>query len=724
MAVYDSTPLQSRTSRRWMVLVVAALAAALAGVGYWQWMSKPAVQEFSHQDEPDPDPVATNPGYVGVQACASCHRERVAEFEQTTHFRACREPRAGEMPPGFAPGKGEYHSRIPALRFQTGESGGKFTQSAILSTPAGEQRSDAPIDLLYGNGVGDQIYFAFRDDRLFELPVAWLFPLNRWAEKPFDPHASGNYLKSTNPRCLECHNTWIGHVAGSENQYRRDNMILGVTCETCHGPGGEHVAYHQSHPDAKSSRTIIHPGRLSRERQMDVCGQCHSNAPKRRGPPFSYRPGEPLDAFFRSAANMNQENDHVADQVKYLMQSTCFQKSDTLTCVTCHNPHRPPTSGVQESGAMQRSCQKCHQPANCHERPRLPAAVRDQCVDCHMPQFSRIQVLFHTPQDQYLPQIRPRQHRIGVHPTATREVLLNWHRSQTDAASRQEAARLSQALVQRWLKESETLRKEYRFIASIAALREALRIEPTPATRAQLDDVIAIQAKLDTDWYDALHSLSERRPSEAAERFERMLTIKPDHAQAHYRFGRIYAEREQMDQARSHLRAAAKYDPDDESGNLMLGWLAYLSGKPEEAIEYYRRADAITPYNSKVNHLWGIALASLKRWPESLERFRLVLKIDPNHEGGCVGLAKALRQQGHPQDAVRYAQKAARLTRFENIDALLTLADIYLDLNRREEAEDVVRRASEAATRSDANLTGDLSWRLVQIRGRLSRPAN
>ena len=57
-------------------------------------------------------------------------------------------------------------------------------------------------------------------------------------------------------------------------------------------------------------------------------------------------------------------------------------------------------------------------------------------------------------------------------------------------------------------------------------------------------------------------------------------------------------------------------------------------------------------------------------------------------------------------------------------DALLTPADIYLDLNRREEAEDAVRKASEAAAKSDANLTGDLGWRLVQIRGRLSRPAN
>jgi tetratricopeptide (TPR) repeat protein len=705
--------------RRWLVLALFLVLVATAVACWRYWSSRTGNRTFAHQDVADEEPVAPNPGYLGPAACAACHQDRVAEFAKTTHYRACRPPRIGEVPAGFGPGQGEYRARNPALRFVTTESGGRFTQTAIRATAASDERSEAQIDLLYGNGFGDQIYFTFQGDRLFELPVGWLFPMNRWAEKPFDPQSSGNCLRTTNPRCLECHNTWVGHVAGSSNEYRRDTMILGVTCEKCHGPGREHVAFHQAHGDAKSGHDIVHPGRLSRDRQIDVCGQCHSNAFKRRGPAFSYRPGEPLDAFFRTSINNNQENDHVADQVKYLKQSKCFQHSDTLTCVTCHNPHRAPAPVAPGGG----SCQKCHQPADCHERPRLPAGVRDQCVNCHMPRFLRIQVVFHTPEDSYFSPVRPRQHRIGIYSFATREVLLNWHRGQAGEQNRTEAARLAKELDQHWQGEAEKFRREYRFMAAIAALREAQRIDPSPDTRAKLDEVIAIQTKLDDYWPEAIHLIGQGRIPEAAEKLDKILALKPDHAGAHYRLGMIYADAQQPERAMHHLQAAAKADPDDDGAELMLGWLAYLSAKPEQAIEHYRRADAISPYNSKIQHLWGIALGALGKWPEALERFRLVVKIDPNHANGCLSLSKALRQQGQAAEAVRYAQKAVRLTRFEDIDALLTLADIYLDLSRFAEADDVIARAVAAAGKGGPQMNSELSWRLVQVRSRASRSA-
>ncbi len=717
----DSDPRAARF-RRWVVSATLILVVVSGlGVAYWRWPTQEtATKSFTHQDAPGDDPVAPDPGYVGTQVCAACHSERVAEFEKTTHFKACREPKIGQMPPGFEPGKGVYKSRDPGLRFETTESVGQFTQTAIKMNRAGEKRSVAPIGLLYGNGVGDQIYFTWNEDRLFELPIAWLFPLNCWAEKPFDTRGSGNYLKTTTPRCLECHNTWIEHVAGSENQYRRDNMILGVTCEKCHGPGREHVAYHRENPDAKPARSVVHPGRLSRDRQMDVCGQCHSNAPKRRGPAFSYRPGEPLESFFRTALNRHQEDDHVADQVKYLRQSKCFQMSDTMTCVTCHNPHRPSESAVAET-SVGRSCQKCHQPAECRERVRLPLGVRDDCVKCHMPQFSRIQVLFHTPEDQYVPQVRPRQHRVGIYPVATQEVLLKWHRTQAGEQNRQEAARLTQALVQHWLGDAEKFRKEYRFIAAIAALREALRIDPSPASRAILNEVIAIQAKLDADLGEAVHLTEARQFSEAVDVLEKMLVVKPDLAAAHYRLGTLYAVAEQNERAIEHLQAAARSDPDDESADAMLGWLAFQAGKSEEAIEHYRRADAKGPFISKINYHWGLALLKLERWPEAAERFRQVTIIDPNHAGGWQGLSQALRLQNKPHEAVRYAQKSARMTRFENPDVLLTLAEIYVDLSRWDEAEDVAAKAIAGAEKPDSKLSYHLRRRFLEIRGQAKR---
>src|SRR5262249_8282885 len=161
--------------------------------------------------------------------------------------------------------------------------------------PSGEQRTSTRIALAYGTGNADEIYFTWHDDRLHELPAAWLHPQNRWGASPFNPYGSDDFSRETTTRCLECHNTWFEHVPGTSNQYKRDSFILGVTCERCHGPGQEHVAFHQAHPDAETGQSVVHPGHLARDRQLDICAQCHSNAIKPRTPPFSYRPGEVLD---------------------------------------------------------------------------------------------------------------------------------------------------------------------------------------------------------------------------------------------------------------------------------------------------------------------------------------------------------------------------------------------------------------------------------------------
>ena len=87
--------------------------------------------------------------------------------------------------------------------------------------------------------------FAWRDDRLYHLPVSWLHPYERWGQA-----AETVVPPETHSACVECHNTWVAHVPGTVNQFRRDDMHLGVTCERCHGPGREHAEYHRAHPDA------------------------------------------------------------------------------------------------------------------------------------------------------------------------------------------------------------------------------------------------------------------------------------------------------------------------------------------------------------------------------------------------------------------------------------------------------------------------------------------
>ena len=363
-----------KKSHSWPRVVVASSVLLIGGfaLGIWLWPDAKDTDEHSSRNDAGPTdswPVVVNPGYVGIRACTECHAERVAEFKRTRHYLACTTA-AGIRAPGFTSEPGNHASRDPTAHFEMKRVGDEFIATGVQNTPQGERRNRYAIGLVYGaGGGGDEMYFSWQGDRLYNLPIGWLYPLNRW----------GNAVESIDARevpesCIECHNTWAEHIPGVANEYRRDSMILGVTCERCHGPAKEHIAHHQLTPN-DAAHAIVHPGKLSRARRLiEVCTQRHGNI-KPREPAFSYRPGEELDKFYRTVHNKHREDEQVANQIEYLRQSKCFQKSE-MTCIDCHNPHRP-----QQPAAVRGACLNCHTSAACGEQPRLPAAVRNDCAD-------------------------------------------------------------------------------------------------------------------------------------------------------------------------------------------------------------------------------------------------------------------------------------------------------------------------------------------------------
>ncbi|MFO0929313.1 MAG: tetratricopeptide repeat protein [Gemmataceae bacterium] len=604
------------TRRWWAVGAIVALMAATA-VGGWWWTHRPPAPPSTDAAEEDLDALfaVANPGYLGPQACAECHANRLSEFSKTRHAAAFRTPQETTLPPGYTAEGAAYASYHPDLRFRMTREGTGCAQAVIRTSPVGERRRDFPVGAIYGAaGNADEIYFTWKGDALFELPMGWLHPVNAWAEQPYNPPEQDS-LRTTTPRCVECHATWAEHIPGSENRYRRETMIRGVTCEKCHGPGQEHVAYHRAHPDEQASKAILHPGTLNRDRLMDVCGQCHSNVVRHRERPFSHRPGQPLDRAFQKLKAEGVENDHVADQVKYLRQSKCYQKTDTLTCITCHSPHRAEAAG-------DRACRKCHQPAECREQPKLPAAVRGECVACHMPRHNRGAVKFHRGDERYLFPVRPHLHRIAVYPEARDEVLLGYHRTQSDDASRTAAARLTKSLEDHWLAEADRLRAAHRLIPALGAAREALRLSPTPRVRTALQELITLQSSLDRGLREAQTAYTARQFPQAVEALERVLAVNPKHASAHGKLGTVLAILGQRDRATEHLQAVARCDPDDAYGDNMLGWLAYLDGDHASADEAFRRADERYPFTAEIQFRWGLALSGLGRWPDAEAKFR------------------------------------------------------------------------------------------------------
>lgn len=636
--------------RRWCLAAVLVLA----GVGVSLWLRTPGptpapIAEV--EDESDVVAPAANPGFVGIAVCSECHAKRAEEFRASRHVHASR-PTSDIASPGFAPGRGTHPTRDPNVRFEMSRTPDDWIATGIRQSAAGEERIEYRIGLVYGaGGTRDEMYFAWQGDRLVQLPIAWLHPQNRWGNVVDRIEA-----REVMPNCLECHTTWAAHVPGTLNEFRRDDLMLGVTCERCHGTGREHAEHHRAHPN-EPSQAIIHPGKLDRQRSMDLCAQCHTNV-KRKGPAYSYRPGEPLESHFRVVHPRFAEDNIVGNQVASLQASKCYQKSE-MTCTTCHDPH-----GASKPTNVQAACLTCHAPASCKEQPRLPAAVRNDCTACHLPPRVWMNVHFHTTDDQYVPVAARTDHRIGIHPMATKERMLAWLRTQTDAKSRADGDRLTAEIGAAWLKDADRLHQAGRFKAEIGAVREAMKCNPDDATKRRLKDAIASE--------DAFESLKKgvdpRQPDRAILDLKKLLELRPGYAWAHSQLGSTYARLGNHREAVANLEAVAVNDPDDASGLILLAWMEYIDGRPEQSIALSAKADAIEPANAKIHYQWGRALEKLRRWDEAKVHFARTLAIQPNHPDANRRWSEVLRREGNELEAARFERKALRLANGREFD--------------------------------------------------------
>src|SRR5262249_7133305 len=76
----------------------------------------------------------------------------------------------------------------------------------------------------------------------------------------------------------------------------------------------------------------------------------------------------------------------VVGHVEQLRQSKCYQKSESLSCITCHDPHAK--SKPADSVAFHKQkCLDCHasQPCSLPAEERLKQNPADNCAACHMP---------------------------------------------------------------------------------------------------------------------------------------------------------------------------------------------------------------------------------------------------------------------------------------------------------------------------------------------------
>ena len=333
-------------------------------------------------------------GYVGDAVCLPCHQEQGAPYLRTAHHLTSQMPTAESILGSFSTGSNvlmirdsRYSLFDPGLYFKMEADHDGFHQTAVAEAHGESRTRSGTMDVVIGSGVRGQSYLWWQGEHLYQLPVSYWRDGNQWINSPGTEDYTAVFDRSIVPRCIECHAAYI-KTLGSDpaaDTYDKPSLVLGIACETCHGPGASHVAMQgqAAHPHPGASQGILSLAKLPRDRQMDICALCHSGALRAlKQPAFTYRPGDPLDQYLEpNPSDSDPQPDVHGNQVGMLKRSRCYLSSSTLTCSTCHNVH----AVEQPAASYSVKCLGCHQVKSCGEFQKQGQGIAEKCVECHMP---------------------------------------------------------------------------------------------------------------------------------------------------------------------------------------------------------------------------------------------------------------------------------------------------------------------------------------------------
>src|SRR5579859_893234 len=343
----------------------------------------------------------SNPGYAGAEACAECHATVTRVWAEAHHSRTMQPATIQSVKGDFAQSHLLLHGS--AFTLQLRENRFYITESELSGKPW-EHR----IEYTLGDRRFQHYLTTLSDGRILLLPPTWDVVRKKW---DFDldignpEESSVDPVQIWNKTCYACHVSQGQKNFELENlRYRTTWRDLGINCESCHGPGSEHIATGKSAKvldaatRARLRASIRNPARLDAASSTAICAQCHS---LRDVYADKFRAGANYDDFFTPVMEYRLPASEdpaywpdgrprqLSNEAFGLWQSQCFLKGGA-TCVTCHShPHTPDVDRNPQLRPNNNAlCTGCHAKiasnlsAHTHHAPKSSGSF---CINCHMP---------------------------------------------------------------------------------------------------------------------------------------------------------------------------------------------------------------------------------------------------------------------------------------------------------------------------------------------------
>ncbi len=669
--------------------------------------------------------------YADPASCAGCHSRIAETYALTGMARSLSRVDASRA---AAPGSGAaladvgrsgafYHA-ASERHYAVAERDGRVVQRRHQIGPSGADVNILELAADYVIGSGNHARtFVHRtaDGRLMQLPLSWYAERGgTWAMSPgYDRPAHLDFRRVIDDGCMSCHNGYPRDPVKDDGTGPKFTGALpeGIDCQRCHGPGQAHIDAIDAGDVAGARRAIVNPGTLDRDRQLEVCLQCHlepTSSPlpyqlRRYGrPQRSYVPGTPLsDAFlYFDHAKGDAGNERFGDKFEIagaayrLAKSACFQSSQ-MTCLTCHNPHDVPR-GDEAVRHYTAACQTCHQTVHAAGAPRVAGAgPRETCIDCHMPRRRAEDAVHVVMTDHFIQRVRPARDLTA--PLQEAATLAASH-YQGEVALYYPAALPPTPESELYLALAQ-VQQGANLAAGIPRLQKAIeRAEPAPtefyyelarahAKAGNHAEVIRwSEAALSRDatFAPALKELAGAATAlgqwdRAVTALQRAVTLRPGDTHALADLGNVYLQRHRVGEAVKTLERALALDSSLPAANNTLGLAALAQGDLGRAEQQFREAIRLQPDLADAHTNLANLLAGRRGYSEAAAHFAQAVRHDPNlaaaHHG--LGLVLALTQQDAP--ALMALRSAARLA--PGRERIHTdIADVLAAMGRADEA--------------------------------------
>ena len=433
-----------RSRYAWGAVFVVATAA---GVGMWTWHQRLSRDELSAAALHNKTPREGRPGgFVSSDACRACHPAQYESWHHSFHRTMTQYATPASV-------RGDFKNvslQHAGNTYRLNQRGSEFTCEMVdpdweyvevLKRRARGEPGPIPAELYalaprvekrVGMLTGSHFMQAYwvpseHGNMQFSLPFTYVFELARWVPRNdvflLDPQRP--WVPSVwNVNCIQCHAT-----AGQPRQDPVTAVIdsraaeLGISCEACHGPAGEHVRAnadprrrYELHRSQKADPTIFNPARANHVKSSETCGQCHAIRAKARpaewqqdgfpvGPGGDFESCAPLHRFDETLLRappadprrQQTEGSYWPDGMvrvsgrdfSAMKNSPCYQRGE-LSCLSCHSMHGYASNDDQLAPGRESNsaCLQCHTTyaakleQHTHHRAGSTGSL---CYNCHMP---------------------------------------------------------------------------------------------------------------------------------------------------------------------------------------------------------------------------------------------------------------------------------------------------------------------------------------------------